>query len=485
MRRVMSLVAVSSLTLLGLSVFLAPYRFVLAALALLLMSLALGLGTVSRRDGAAFLTLMVALLFLIPENLVLVGPLKSVGNPAQLTGLFCLAVWAAARLLGLLRARQGHPVRWIALLFAMVTMTAFVAGQLRPTTVEESASLNRTVFLLSSCLGILLLAVDGLDDRRRLEQLVVRVVGFGGLAALIGLMEFVSTFSYRTSFSLPGLTTAVEIAEETRGDFSRISGAAAHPIEYAVALAALTPLALHLALNGRTRGTRQTCAAAFLAMVLVVPLSLSRAGLLAEVIGLGVYAVHLSYRARLNFLVLAVIGLALFRSAVPGLLGTIRYLFSAGEQDSSISARTNDYALIPELMDGRWWFGRGLGTFVPTQYFYLDNQYLGSLLEGGIAALLVFTALWVTGACVARGARHRSGDPRERGLAQALAGSIVALGFAAVAFDELSFRQTSFTLFLLVGVAGALWSVNRDLPRRFPSGEVREPDPVPVVGTPS
>ena len=467
MDRVTRVLGGVSLTLLALAVFLAPYRLLLAALALLLLSLALGLVVVSRRDGAAFLTLRVLLLLLLPENLVLVGPLKSVGNPAQLVGLFCLALWAAARFLGLLSRRKQHPVRWAALVLGLATMTSFVAGQLRPITAEEAASLNRTVFLVASCLGILLLAVDGLDDRRRLEQLVVRVVWAGGAAALLGLVEFATTFSYRVSFSLPGLTPAVEISEETRGDFSRISGAAAHPIEYAVTLAALTPLALHLAINGRTRGVRQGCAVAFLAMVLVVPLSLSRAGLLAEVIGLGVYAVHLSNRARFNFVVLAGIGLGLFRSAVPGLLGTIRYLFSAAGQDSSISARTNDYALIPGLMDGRWWFGRGLGTFVPTQYFYLDNQYLGSLLEGGIVGLLAFVTLWLTGTCVARGARHRSGEPRERGLAQALAGSILALGFAAAAFDELSFRQTSFMLFLLVGVAGALWAANRDHPRRF------------------
>lgn len=477
MRRVVQSLATASLALLALSVFLAPYRFVLGAFGLLLLALAAGLVTISRRDGAAFLTLVVALLLLVPENLVLVGPLKSVGNPAQLTGLFCLTLWSAARLLGLIGVRRGHPVRWVALAFVLATMTAFVAGQLRPLTLEEGASLTRTLFLLASCLGILLLSVDGLDDAERLQQLVVRLVMIGGVAALIGLVEFVTNFSYRDAFVVPGLTPAVEIAAETRGDFSRISGAAAHPIEYAVTLAALTPVALHLAINAPTPGTRRACRIAFVAMVLVVPLSLSRAGLLAEVIGLGVYAVHLSPRARLNFVVLGVIGLAAFRSAVPGLLGTIRYLFSSAGQDSSISARTNDYAMIPGLMDGRWWFGRGLGTFVPTQYFFLDNQYLGSLLEGGVVGLVVFTALWVTGACVARGARHRSGEVQERGLAQALAGSIVALGFAAVAFDEMSFRQTSFTLFLLVGVAGAQWTAHRDQPRRWPSGGLRRAAP--------
>ena len=36
-----------------------------------------------------------------------------------------------------------------------------------------------------------------------------------------------------------------------------------------------------------------------------------------------------------------------------------------------------------------YWFGHGLGTFDPRIYFFLDNQYLGTLVETG----LVGTAL--------------------------------------------------------------------------------------------
>ena len=62
-----------------------------------------------------------------------------------------------------------------------------------------------------------------------------------------------------------------------------------------------------------------------------------------------------------------------------------------------------------------------------------------------------------------------------RGLGQALAASIAAFAISAATFDELSFRQAAFTLFLLLGCAGALWSMVQDNPKRRWSGEVKPP----------
>ena len=150
-------------------------------------------------------------------------------------------------------------------------------------------------------------------------------------------------------------------------------------------------------------------------------MSVSRSGILTLAVGLAVYAVALSHRARLNALVLGLIGLGVFRALVPGLLGTVRSLFRDVGTDPSIEGRTDDYAAIPGLMQGHWWFGRGTGTFLPDVYFFLDNQYLAALLQGGIVGLAAFIALLVVGLGVARGVRRRSLDPALRSEAQALA----------------------------------------------------------------
>jgi hypothetical protein len=439
--------------------------------------------TISRRDARTVLTLLVLLLFLLPQDYVLVGPLRSVGNPAQLIGMLALAFWCAGRILGLIRANEGHPIRWMMLLYGIAAIAGFAAAMSSSTlTVDESSGAARALFPVAAALGIGLLAVDGLESREGVETILQRLVWVGGVAALIGIVEFASNgFIYRDAMRLPGLTINTEVINDTRSGFDRIHGAASHPIEYAVALAALAPLALNFALHAKNPLRRELNMLALLLICVVIPMTIARSGVVAIAVGVGFYAMHLSNRAKLNLAVIGVIALGLYRAAVPGLLGTLKSLLLVGEADPSIAGRTEDYAKIPGLTAGFETFGRGLGTFQPKAYFFLDNQYLGSLLEGGILGLATLILTYVVGISVARGVRHRSGDASMRGLGQALAASIAALAVSAATFDELSFRQSAFTLFLLLGCAGALWSTVQGNPKRRWSGEVKAPKPAQVA----
>jgi hypothetical protein len=430
---------------------------------------------ISHRDAQTVLTVLVILLFLVPENYVLVGPLKGVGNPALLVALFALAFWCAGRVLGFYSAVVNHPIRWVLLLYTAAGIASFAAGMNRTLTFVESAGVTRAMFALAAVLGIALLAVDGLDGRERVDSVIQRVIWVGGAAAFVGILEFVfNGFRYRDAMHLPGLTTTTEfVVTDQRWLFERIQGGAAHPIEYAVTLAALAPLALHYALHAKLSHGRQLSALALLLILIVNPLTVSRSGIISLAVGLGIYAWHLPFRAKSNAAVVGVIGLGLYGAAVPGLLGTLKGLFVLGEEDPSIVARTEDYAKIPGLTNGYEIFGRGLGTFQPVSYFYLDNQYLGSLLEGGMVALFALIACFVIGFGVSREIRHRSADPALRSLGQALAGSIATFAVCAGTFDELSFRQSAFIFFLLLGCAGALWSTVRTNPMRRRSSDVR------------
>jgi hypothetical protein len=448
-----------------------------AVAALMILGTIIGMLVLSARDGCSVLTLLVVLLFLVPQDYVLVGPLKSVGNPTVLVGLVALAIWGASRILNLNDAVELHPVRWVLLAFAVAAMTSYAAGMARDLTIAEQASADRVVFPLLGMLGVTLLAVDALGSRDRITILLQRLVMVGGIAAFVGILEFVfSGFDYRETMLLPGLTANVEVVSATRSGFARITAGASHAIEYSVVTAALVPLALHFCLHADA-GRRLRFWLALVALLVVIPMSVSRSGVLTLAVGLTVYAVALSPRARINAMVLGVIGLGLFRAMVPGLLGTMVSLFSSFGNDPSIEGRTEDYQEIPALMEGHWWFGRGLGTFLPDVYFFLDNQYLGSLLAGGVVGLTGFVVLHVVGLGVARGVRRRSADPALRSEAQALAATIASLAAAAVVFDSLSFRQSAFVLFLVIGCAGAHWSLVRDQPK---VGNFREANAVPV-----
>lgn len=444
--------------------------------ALLVLGMVAGLLALSARDGCAVLTWLVVLLLLVPQPYVLVGPLKSVGNPAGLVAMAALAIWAASRILNLIDAEELHPVRWVLLAFTVTAMASYAAGMMRDLTQAEHASMDRVVFQHLAYLGVALLAVDALGTRDRITTLLQRLVLVGAAAACIGIVEFAfAGFDFRDAMLLPGLTTTGDLVSDTRSGFDRIAAAASHPIEFAVVCAALVPLALHFALHADSRRWRFWLA--LVALLAAIPMSVSRSGFLTLAVGFAFYAASLSHRGRFNALVLGIIGLGVFRALVPGLLGTVRSLFRDVDTDPSIAGRTEDYASIPGLMEGHWWLGRGLGTFLPDVYFFLDNQYLGTLIQGGAVGLTAFIALHVVGLGVARGVRHRSTDPALRSEGQALAATIASLGVAALVFDSLSFRQSALLLFLVIGCAGAHWSLVRDMPKvRGP----REPGPEPA-----
>jgi O-antigen ligase len=448
-----------------------------AAAALLVLGLIVGLLALSARDACSVLTWLVVLLFLVPQPFVLVGPLKSVGSPAGLVALGALAIWAASRVLGLIEAPELHPVRWALLGFSVAALASYGAGLTRDLTAGEAASMDRVVFQHLALLGVGLLAVDGLGSRDRITALLQRLVLVGGVAAFIGILEFVfSGFDFRSLMLLPGLTTSAELDSFSRSGFDRIAAGASHPIEFSVVTAALVPPAMHFVIHAQSGRWKYWLA--LVALLAAVPMSISRSGFLTLAVGVVFYAAVLTNRGRLNVLVLGVIGLGVFRAMVPGLLGTVRSLFRDADTDPSISGRTEDYAAIPGLMQDHWWIGRGTGTFVPDVYFFLDNQYLAMLLQGGLVGLVAFVALHVLGLGVARGVRRRSTEASLRSEGQALAATIAAIGVASLFYDAFSFRQSAFLLMLVVGCAGAHWSLVRDLPKvQGDRAREREHDP--------
>ena len=415
----------------------------------------------SRRDAVSLLTIVLVPLFLVPENYSIAGPLKSVGYPPLLAGLACLGVWAVARWTGAIRPEPWHPFRWTMLLFVLTSMIAFAAGLTRNLVQAEADSATRMTFPVLAMIGIAMLAADGLNTVAQVEKLLKTLVVLTTLEGIAGALEFAIHLDYHALARLPGFVVNTEVGSAVRSGIDRIEAAAAHPIEFSLALATAVPLALHFALNAESQRSRRLFWVCFAILAGVIPLTVSRTGLLGIAICLVVYGAVLKGRARVNLFVLSAIGLVAFPVIAPGVLGTIKSFVFAGTADDSITGRLDDYALIPLLMDGHWWFGRGFGTFQPDVYFFLDNQYLMQLLTGGIVSLLAFAAIFVIGASVARGARKRFTRTKDRDLAQAIAAPILAIAAGAATFDLFSFLQCAFVLFLLCGCASALWTISR------------------------
>lgn len=395
----------------------------------------------------------------VPSGLVLAGPLQSNGWPARLL-VFWIAVafvvgWVARRR----RLKPISPAEVGCWVLLGATIASVLAGGLRHLNEAESAGLLRAALvivpLLVTALGIAVSA-----DRRRIDTMLILVVVGASASALVGVIQFVTPFDLMQILDMPGLAPVEGGGQGTRDSFLRVRGSAAHPIELSVISAAALPLALHFARFASTPRGRRLAIAALTVLAVAIPMSVSRSGVVVAVVAMLVYGFVLNARQRLTALVIVVVGAVLFRAAVPGLLGAVRSLFLGLGSDDSISGRTEDYAAVGELIADNQIVGRGLGTFRPEEYFFLDNQYLMSLIEGGYVGLAGLIAWFVLAIASARGAYLRSVSEQDRSVSQAVVAAIVSIAVSAVLFDLFSFGQATVLAFLLVGLAGALWHEN-------------------------
>jgi O-antigen ligase len=226
------------------------------------------------------------------------------------------------------------------------------------------------------------------------------------------------------------------------------------------------PLALHVAFNARDR--KWLWWGIVLLIAVASPMSLSRSAILGLFVAFLVLFAGWPSSRRMGVLLVLPVFVVVLRFAIPGLVGTIKSLFSSLSSDPSIQGRTDDYKVVGQFISKSPWFGRGFGTFLPKDFFILDNQYLGAVIEIGYIGLAALILLFGIGFVTARGARIRFADPELRDLAQSLAASVLVAGIGYVTFDGLGFPMVTGLLFLLLGCIGALWRISRQPPDAAP-----------------
>ena len=350
----------------ALSLFIQP---VLAPLLLLLPTLIV-VSERSTHDAVTFLTVLVLALVLIPSGQV-VGPLGSAGRPAGLLGLLALWWWAHAHLVadsGVDRSLQ--PVRISALLFLGAVVASYAAAFVRPIDPLEARAADRGLMALLGFFGALLLTADGIVDRARLEVLLRRMVMAGAFIAALAVLQFFTGVGLGGVFRIPGLQELGSIqAIQDRSTFNRVSATASHPIELGVVLGMLFPLAVHFGLHSGRR--IQWVYVALIGMA--VPMSVSRSGTLA--LGIGALVLWLSWPIAFKVRSVAIAGafMMAMRLVVPGLLGTIRSLFTSWFVDDSIKGRTSDYPLVGQVLHRRTLHRSGV-RHLPAREVHLPRQ---------------------------------------------------------------------------------------------------------------
>jgi hypothetical protein len=409
-------------------------------------------------DVTACLSAWLLLLYGISAGMVLPG-FGAIGQPATLVALGGSLWWICGRLLPTLGLDQGpQPVRFALFIYTGYLIASFAVGSTRPLSALQRTQSTRELITLIALFGIAALVADGVHDLARLRTLLRRLVTAGALFAAFGLVQAVAGESFLVL--PPGLEwNAGNVFDiEFRGGQVRPLSTGLHPIEYAVVVASLVPLALHFVIHPKGTNDRIRAIVEASVLLLAVPISLSRTAIVCLAVALIVLSFGWTWRRRLNVLVLAFIVVPLVASLVPTAYEIMIRLFVDSGSDLSIQSRLDRIPNIMALISEHPWFGMGFGTFNNTDFFLVDNQLWITSISVGLVGLAITLGLFLTAGLTAVWVQYRPGASEELAhFGRAIAGGIAGLTISMATFDAFFYRILTFTLFLLVGSAGALW----------------------------
>lgn len=408
-------------------------------------------------DAKSVLTLFLVLCG-VPTSLTF-SAIGAVGRPVILVSLGMLAWWLGHQLQRPFGSRPlVQPIRWLLGAFVVAVLASYISTMLRGLPGTEVSPADTGLLRVAAWCGLFLVAHDGLRTWDALVTVLRRVVVAGTLMALLGLAQFVTRNSLLGWFVVPGMNgdgTGID----QRGGFVRAAGTASHPLEYGVVLCVSLPLAMTFAIEDRQRGI---LARWFPAVVIATAavLSVSRSALIAVAVAMVVLVVSWNQRQRI---VAAVVGVAILGAVylvVPGMAGTLLGMFTGAAQDSSVASRISGYDVAFGMVSRLPFFGRGFGTLLPT-YVYLDNQYLGIVVELGLVGLTAVLALFIASIVLAWRGRRLAPARLEGQLGAAIAAAISSAATSFAFFDALSFPLSATFMFLMLGLSGAYWRLAR------------------------
>lgn len=424
-------------------------------------------------DSVTILTVYVFLLIAIPSDL----RIPALGGAGGLSALWAMGVglwWCWSHLQGVPKtsSRRSNPVRIAGFILLAAFFASYVAANSRPLSVIEGSQADVGILRILAGLSIVFLASDSLPSIERMRDLLERIAWMGGGLAALGLAQFATGRSFVEGISIPGMVaTQSYSAVVDRGGFTRSAGTAMSPLEYAAVLGAIMPIALTFALYDMRRTTIwRWLPAGLIGSALLV--SGSRSALLALAAGVMLLFPSWNPRIRMRMAGIGIVAVAGMAVAVPGMIGTLRYLFTQTSNDPSAQSRSGSYEIVSEFVRSNPLFGRGFGTFLP-EYRILDNAYLLLSVEVGLVGTCAFLALLVTSAVCASRARSASMNALDQQLGPALAASIGTCAVVAAFFDALSFPMAAGMIFLTAGLGGGYWWLAKE-----DSGAARLPAPL-------
>ena len=435
------------------------------ALVLVLTAIVASARSVLLRWRTLFLLLLFTVLFIPIGRYRLPGSLPFQLEPYRLLVAFILAVWFGALLIDPRVKFRRSGFEGPMILIGIAMLGSIVANGNRIATLGVSSDVVKTVSFELSFFLVFYFLVSTLKWPRDVNTAVKVLVGGGSVIALLAIIESRTGFNVFAHLSfIPGFEQRDVQYEVTRYGKIRAAGPAQHPIALGALLEILIPLGIYLALTCREK--RWWVSAVLLAVgansaVSRTPVVMMLASLLAVVL--------IRPRQAVRYWPALIPALILIHFALPGTLGSLRAQFFprgglvAQQQvhptSQSSAGRVAD--LSPSLGEAsaKPLFGEGVGTRIVTgpkaNARLLDDQWLGTLLETGVAGLVGW--LWLMMRFFRRAGRAaKHGDPPEAWLLTALVASVAGFAAGMFLYDAFAFIQVTFVFFFLLGLGAAV-----------------------------
>ncbi|ORV34417.1 polymerase [Mycolicibacterium confluentis] len=411
------------------------------------------------------LALLCFVLPAVPVYVVLAGPLKGNGSPARLLSVIMLGLVA----LGFVVIRRTGPTRrinpgvLILLTYLLLWLITYGVGVMSADNYTISTNRTRALIALVCHVGVGLYVLGRVRTPRDHRIVLGSLLAGLAFACLVGFLQGVSSVDLRYLFQPPGFvlnTDDLQLSE--RAGAARVRGTSQHPIEFSVLAAITLPLALYMAQTARTRNAKVAAGVAAVIAVLALPASISRTGIIAVGAAMAFYMLAFKVRQIAPAVAALVIAIACYAAAFPTIMNALWSTISGSSEDASIEGRTKDYASVAELLRSHPLFGVGLGGSEPTVFGYLDNEWMQSVVQGGLVGLTAMTLLMVGAVFGIAASLRRAGSREERVRSYMLGAIAIGILTSSFTFDLFSFEQTALVFFIVFALLWAPFTVPAD-----------------------
>jgi hypothetical protein len=407
--------------------------------------------------------LVLCILFIPMRRYSLPGKLPFQLEPYRLTVALVAFAWVSALLVDRrVRVRRSGFERPIAAILLVYLFSDIVNWHSISAQGLNSYVIKGLTFFLSFLI-VFYLVVSLVRTRVDLDFVIKLLVGGAavvGLAATIEARTHYNAFNHLHSV-LPFLKFAGLSYSDLHDTRLRAMGSAEHPIALGAGLVLVLPLAFYLI--RRTGQARWTVAAILVGLGSLA--SRSRTPVVMLVV-MGLVLLWLRPRAVKRYWPAVIPVLFVAQIAMPGLASTIKNSFfpkgglvaQQAQGGATYGAgRVADLGLGLKTFAERPILGSGFATRITDRAeagynaHRSDDQWLGTLLETGLAGLLAWVWLFVhVIRKLGRAAKKERGPPGL--LFVAIAGSLAAFAESMATYDAFSFIQEVFILFLLLAV---------------------------------